>query len=134
MNPLQLQRFGTLYSSGLRQVGIRKTGKTVTNPDIKYGLFDKSRSSVPGLALASVERSAIDVPRRSLGVQYLAGQGKEKMDQEHLDLTLKVALHSLLLEWNRGPSLTGDGSGMDRNGALEPQTDSLYLRPFEYGP
>ena len=109
----------------------------MTNPEIKYGLFDKSRSSVPGLALASVERSAIDVPRRSLGVQYLAGQGKEKMekiDQEHLDLTLKVALHSLLLESNRGPSLTGDGSGMDRNGAFEPQTDSLYLRPFESGP
>ena len=29
--------------------------------------------------------------------------------------------------------LTGDGSGMDRNGALEPKTDSLYLRPFESG-
>lgn len=24
-------------------------------------------------------------------------------------------------------SLTGDGSGMDRNGALEPQTDYLYV-------
>lgn len=57
----------------------------------------EERSSV--LALAS-ERSAIDVPRRSLGVQYLAGQGKqnlEKMDQEHWDLTLEVALHSPLL-------------------------------------
>lgn len=35
---------------------------------------------------ASVERSAIDVPRRSLGVEYLAGQGKEnleKIDQEN---------------------------------------------------
>lgn len=31
----------------------------------------EERSSVPGLALASVERSAIDVPRRSLGVEYL---------------------------------------------------------------
>jgi len=80
------------------------------------------------VALASVERSAIDVPRRSLGVEYLAGQGKqnlEKIDQEHWDFTLEVALHSLLLESNRGHemSLTGDDSGMDRNGALEPQTD-----------
>ena len=42
-----------------------------------------------------------------------------------------VALHSLLLESNRGHemSLTGDGSGMDRNGALEPQTDYLYVCP-----
>ena len=85
-----------------------------------------------------MERSAIDVPRRSLGVEYLAGQGKEnleKMDQEHWDFTPEVALHSLLLESNRGHemSLTGDGSGMDRNGALEPQTDYLYV-PSSLGP
>ncbi len=46
-----------------------------------------------------------------------------------------MALHKLLLESNRGHEMpfTGDGSGMDRNGAFEPQIDSLYLRPFESG-
>ena len=49
-----------------------------------------------GLALASVERSAIDAMW-----ECLAGQGilnLEKMDQEHLDLTKEVALHSLGVE------------------------------------
>ncbi|KAL5831519.1 hypothetical protein ACOSQ4_016873 [Xanthoceras sorbifolium] len=53
------------------------------------------KKGVQFLALASVERSAIDVLRRSPGVEYLAGQGKqnlERIDQEHWDFTLELEL------------------------------------------
>ncbi|KAL5766153.1 hypothetical protein ACOSP7_016770 [Xanthoceras sorbifolium] len=72
------------------------------------------KKGVQFLALASVERSAIDVPRRSLGVEYLAEQGKQnlkKIDQEHWDFTLEVALHSLSFS----SQIASDHSAMNTN-------------------
>lgn len=52
-----------------------------------------------------MERNAIDVLRRLLGVEYQASKGQEnleKMGQEHWDITPEIVLHMMLLDQIKG--------------------------------